>query len=631
MTSIEELEKLRELLAIEKAEELHQYNTFIKNASIQERVARGMCWYPLLIKETGYGLGDYPYIIAERTNHRDQPHLLQGGKTVSLFSNQPDVQGEVTGVVNYTEQNRIKVIFFTNELPDWVSDGKLGLNLQFDERSYREMEDALKRLVNARNNRWAELREVLLGYQEPEFEETEKVTIPALNDSQNEAVNAILSAKDVAVIHGPPGTGKTTTLVHAIAELSKTVKHILVCAPSNSAADLLTERLDEKGLLVVRIGNLSRIDETIVKHTIEGTMAKHPQVKDIKEYKQRADEFRRMANKYKRNFGKEERNQRKMLLQEARSLAKEAVAIEDYIIDDILSKAQVLTCTLVGSMNRYIENRSFDVVIIDEAAQALEPANWIPVLKADKVVLAGDPYQLPPTVKSAEAQRRGFNKTLLEKCVERMKQVSLLNVQYRMNRVIMGFSNQEFYDNKLIAHQSVKDEMLTVEKNQPLEFIDTAGCGFNESLNKETQSYNNPDEFNILKKHLFNLLEQFGGKNLPSVGIISPYREQVIYMKEEALKDEEFKKYTSININTIDSFQGQERDVIYISLVRSNDAGEIGFLSDYRRMNVAMTRAKKKLVVIGDSATLGGHKFYADFIEYCEKTNSYFSAWEWMV
>ena len=615
---------------MEKDEDFRQYTQFIKSNSIQQRKLKGMSWYPIEIKETGYGLGDYPFIIAERTNMRDVPHQFNGGKTVGVFTNHPEYPGEeVNGVVHFAEQNKIKIILYANELPDWLDLGKIGINLLFDENAYKEMDIALKKAVNAEKGRLAELRDILYGEKEARFDAIDtRITNDRLNSSQLDAVRKIVAAKDIAVIHGPPGTGKTTTLVAALKELIKEKKPVLLCAPSNTAADLLTEKIAVQGMKVVRIGNLSRIDESILEHTPEGILAKHPEMKRVKTIKKQVDEYRRMASKYKRKFGKDEREQRNLLLKEAKTLAREAIDIETSLVDAIIDGADAITCTLMGSMNKFIINKEFHTVIIDEAAQALEPSTWIPITKVQKVILSGDPFQLPPTVKSYEAQKAGLNITLIEKCIQRLPEVSLLTTQYRMHEDIMGFSNQYFYKGNLIAHNTVKTHFLEGVENGflPVEFIDTAGCSFDEKVNPETKSTFNPEEFKIIYKHL-EFLAQNKESNF-SVGIISPYREQVVYIEEQCKGLLGEFSHLQIDINTIDSFQGQERDVIYISLVRSNDKGEIGFLSDYRRMNVAMTRARKKLIMIGDSGTLGSHSFYNQLLEYVERNGSYRTAWE---
>jgi predicted DNA helicase len=367
--------------------------------------------------------------------------------------------------------------------------------------------------------------------------------------------------------------------------------------------------------------------------TLDNRMAAHASYKEIKKLKRQAAEYRDLAQKYKRSFGKAERDQRKALFAEARSLMKEVERTEDYIAADVLSKAQVITATLVGANHYTIKHLKFDTVVIDEAGQALEPACWIPVLKAQKVVMAGDHCQLPPVIKSMEAAAGGLRTTLMEKCVTHHPEaVVLLEEQYRMNNEIMGFSSQQFYEGRLQAHASVANRLL-FENDSPLLFIDTAGCGYEEA--QEGTSTYNPEEARFLLKHLDNLMQQVGvldeGKKPPSVAVISPYKHQVAILKELVEGTASLLPFAqAIQVNTIDSFQGQERDIVYISMTRSNSEGTIGFLSDIRRMNVAMTRARKKLVVIGDSATLAQDVFYADFIEYAQGHNAYVSAWEFM-
>lgn len=629
-----ELEQVLALLRQEWEEDLRQYNEKIKNLPLHERIQAGACWHPLMIIDQGFGIGDRAYVVVERNSNLDTSHRFRSGQSVSLFTTTDHVsQPDQSGIIHYVKKQRMKIILNSKDLPDWLNKGNIGVDLLFDERSYKEMEKAMTTLLEAKKSRTKELVNILYGRLEPEFETwTNPVKIDYLNTAQNNAVTKILSAKDVVVLHGPPGTGKTTTLVRAIAKLSQKEHNILVCAPSNAAVDLLTERLAEQGLNVVRIGNISRIDEEIISHTLDYQISKHPESKNIKKVKQEAAKHRREARRYKRNFGRREREERNEHYKEARELSAWANQLEDRIVDQILTGANVICSTLVGVTGRYIDEMKFKTVFIDEAAQALEPATWIPILKAKKVVLAGDPFQLPPTVKSIDAQRKGFGITLMEKSLTRLPEVHLLNVQYRMNQAIMGFSNTVFYDHKLIAADTVKDHTLALTngENLPLEFIDTAGCGFMEQMEEEHQSRYNPDEFKILREHLYQLLAATEEDKMPTIGIISPYRKQVEYIKEALEHDPDISEKIKVDVNTIDGFQGQERDVIYISMVRSNDSGTIGFLKDYRRMNVAMTRAKKKLVIVGDSGTLGSDKFYQQFLDYSDTVNGYRSAWEFM-
>jgi predicted DNA helicase len=404
---------------------------------------------------------------------------------------------------------------------------------------------------------------------------------------------------------------------------------ILVVAPSNAAVDLLSEKLSEAGLNVMRVGNPVRVSESLSALTLDGKMKEHPAYKDIKKLKIQANEYKNMAHKYKRNFGKAERDQRKALFDEAHKIMKEVDKTEQYILDDLSTKTQVVTATLVGSNHYSVNKYEYDTVVIDEAGQALEPACWIPILKAKKVILAGDHCQLPPTIKSQEAAKKGLEKTLLEKLVEKHPEaVVLLDTQYRMNEQIMAHSSKTFYGNSLKAHNSVALHRILPDLT-PLQFIDTAGCGFDEKL--EGTSSTNPEEAAFLVKRVEDLMENWQNNPSPSIAIISPYKQQIQILNEYVKASSILKPYlTNISVNTIDSFQGQERDAVFISMTRSNTDGEIGFVADTRRMNVAMTRARKLLVVVGDSATIGNFNYYSDFIQYAESIDAYKSAWEYL-
>ena len=629
-----QLEKSLELVKVEKEEDFNQHKTFIQSLSLDERVKQGYSWYPVMVTKVGYTYGERAFVILERNAERTEPHQFRSGKIANLFTNDTSVKNpERSGVVHFVEKNKMKIILNARDLPDWINLGMIGVDIMFDERTYLEMERALKTVMAARNNRLSELREVLLGEDRPRFSTQHSAAqLPALNESQNEAVNLISTAEDVAVIHGPPGTGKTTTLVEAVQLLVATESCVLVAAPSNTAVDLLTERLAEAGLQVARIGNLSRVDENLIRHTLEMQLLAHPESKNIKKMKKEAAEMRRKAGRYKRRFGQEERRERSNLYREAGELMGYANRLEQTLIESILDQAQVITCTLVGSANEVLGKRTFRTVVIDEAAQALEPATWIPIIRASRVVLTGDPCQLPPTVKSKEAERQGLNISLIERYLARQKVACLLRTQYRMHETIMGFSNRIFYENALQADGAVRDHRIPGEHNDPLVYIDTAGCGFQEKVEEKYQSRYNEEEALIIREHLLQLLAeqaQLPDEPMPSVAIISPYRQQTIFIKQMLAEGNEFTDLP-ISVNTIDGFQGQERDIVCISLVRSNDKGEIGFLKDTRRMNVAMTRARKQLIVIGDSATIGSDPFYFAFLEYCEQEGVYRTAWEYM-
>ncbi|MET0572075.1 MAG: AAA domain-containing protein [Pedobacter agri] len=632
----EYFKKLQELLITERDEDLQAYLKLTENTSAADRRLLGLTWYPIAIRNSEIGRGDYLTVELERTTHQDISHQFRFGSSVVLFSNHDAKEDRLEGTITHQTGNKMKISFRVDELPDWSRDGKLGVDLLFDNNSYDEMQNALKQASNlADHHSENKLISILTQGEKPSFQNEEKFFIPnKLNESQQQAVHKIVTANHLAIVHGPPGSGKTTTLVHAIKSLTKHYdQKILVVAPSNTAVDLLTEKLAAEGLNVIRIGNPARVSDRLLASTLEHKMADHPDMKSVKSLKKQANEFKNMAHKYKRSFGKAERDQRKALFDEAHKIGKEVEKTEQYIMDNLFSKAQVLTATLVGANHYTVRNLKYNTVVIDEAGQALEPACWIPILKAEKLVLAGDHFQLSPTIKSSEAGRNGLSKTLLEKSVSlHPESVVLLNEQYRMHESIMGYSSQVFYNSQLHAHHAVARHLVFAD-DEPLAFIDTAGCSFDEKL--DGTSTTNPDEAAFLVTHLSGLIQELESKetivDFPSIAIVSPYKQQVQILKMLVEENELLMAHQDkISVNTIDSFQGQERDIVYISLTRSNADGSIGFLADTRRMNVAMTRARKKLVVIGDSATLSKAKFYADFITYAEKLNAYHSAWEFI-
>lgn len=657
MSVSNQLNRTWELLKLERQADLEQYRQKILLVPLHRKTKEGKCWYPVTLKRDYIGTGERLIIEVERTNHLDQPHVFQSGKMVSVFSNAKGTPEKhyIGGVINYVKDNTMVITINGDDLPDWIDDTMLGIDLMFDEMAYREMEAAMKSIINAEDSRAAELRDTLLGSRVPvqnsrlqvqgskfpvqdlqttfNVEQTnlepKNLKSGTLNASQQSALQKVLEAEDVAIIHGPPGTGKTTTLVQAIVETVKIEKQVLVCAPSNAAVDLLVEKLSEKGLNVVRIGHPARVTEQSLSKTLDSRIALHDHFKELRALRKKMEQVRAQAFKFKRNFGYHERQERSLLKQEAKMLKADADVLEFYIINDILNTSDVIACTLVGSSHPVLRGKRYKTVFIDEAAQALEPACWIPILRSERVVLAGDHQQLPPTIKSIEAAREGLAKTLFEKCIERHPQAAaMLQTQYRMNEHIMQFSSDYFYQGGLIADESVRHH--TVGNLSPIDFIDTAGCGYTETQDQETLSRFNEEEASVLIRELEKLVLGIGVEQwVYSLGIITPYSAQVERMvklvdSSEALTA--IQRY--ITINTVDAFQGQERDVIAISFVRSNDKAEIGFLGDIRRTNVAITRAKKKLIMIGDSATLGTHPFYTALLEYVQQKDFYRSAWE---
>lgn len=628
--------QLTGLLNIERKEDRASWQELSKSSSIAQRRTGGLAWYPIAIRDTELGRGDYLTVEVERTTHLDAIHQFRSGAPAALFSNHDPDTDRIEGTINFVGGNRLRITLPTDELPEWTRSGKLGVELLFDDNSYTEMFNALKQAdALSEKSEEGRLIRVLTGLQNPAFGQPQPLqSANTLNPSQQAAVDRILSATDLAIVHGPPGTGKTTTLVHAIqALIRRDNQPVLVTAPSNAAVDLLSEKLSSLGLYVLRIGNPARVSDAQQSLTLDSRIALHPGAKEIKKLKKKANEFRDMAHKYKRSFGPAEREQRKALFDEARNRMKDVERIESGILNDLFDRAQVVTATLVGANHPTLRNRRFQTAVIDEAGQALEPAAWIPTLKTRTLVLAGDHCQLPPTIRSAEAARGGLNATLMEKNILLHPQaVTLLDEQYRMHEQIMRYSSRTFYEDRLRAHASVAGHRL-YEGDSPLTFIDTAGCGFEEQ--REDAGLTNPEEAAFLLRHTTRLVSELESRyppdSLPTIGIISPYRLQVQLLQELLKQSTTLQRYTQrITVNTIDSFQGQERDVIYIGMTRSNADSRIGFLAEIRRMNVAMTRARKKLVVIGDSATLAQTPFYAGFIEYAERHEAYVSAWEFL-
>lgn len=644
---LDELKRYEQLIQLERSEEIHLYRQMRLLQSIQERKKNGTTWYPVQLINEEIGLGEKLIIEVQRSAGSAENHSFQQGQTVSLFvqmQQQVNDKNVLNATVIWVREHTMRLSVGIDMLPEWLYEGKLGVDMLYNETTFKEMAFALERLMKTEQGRLRELCEVLLGYRAARFERSVVAPLyPNLNSMQQQAVQRVGESLDLAIVHGPPGTGKTTTLVQAICYTLQQEEQVLVATASNTAVDLLCEKLVSAGVHVLRLGHPARINENLIEQTLEGQMAMHTDYKRLQQFRKEAHQYRREAMKYKRHFGEEQRYERKQLLEQAKLLIDHAKMTERYIVEHLIERAQVICCTLVGAANMELKGRMFGTVFIDEASQAMLPATFIPILKAKRVVFAGDHCQLPPTVKSMEAVQKGLAVSLFERCIEQQKAATvMLEKQYRMNEQIMLFSSREFYGGLLQADVQVSKHVLGKQMEQTilgsaLDFIDTAGTGMEEALVANSMSICNTGEAKLLLDYLSLVYERLEVEQPQqvweyTVGVISPYKEQVNLLRK-MLKDYPLlvRYGTQISVNTVDGFQGQERDIIAMSLVRSNERSEIGFLKDLRRMNVALTRARKKLIIVGDSATLGGYAFYERFLEYVMSIEgAYKSAWEFM-
>lgn len=623
--------KILDAIEAERAEEERYFKHLQAKKTLKEKVESGILWYPVQVVKKYFTIGELIEVIVERSGKSLGSHKLKSGMGCEFFT--VNSQGERTalkGVISFIRKNKLGIIFGqqVGQLDDIDQRFKSGVELVYDERPYQVMRTAIKEVISSKEEHIKELRDGINKQYDfaPYLENNaiQPIEIPSLNTSQNEAILGCRKASRIAIIHGPPGTGKTTTLVALIKQVLQNEKRVLVCAPSNNAVDLLARQLDAAGVDTLRIGNVTRIGDSIAHLTLADKAANHEDWKHIKKVKIEANEARKQAGSFKRKFGYKERENRNLMYKESRELRKWARDLEDKLLDSIIHGAQVICSTLIGLSSSYIDGVTFDTVVIDEASQALEPECWNAMLKAKKVIFAGDHLQLPPTVKSREAQNLGLDLTLLDRMTSVIHSSYLLTTQYRMNEKILSFSNKMFYDQKLDSGSEVANWSLD---DHPLCFIDTSGCGFEEKKNPDTLSTYNEGELFVIREWFIQnksiLTEEI------SIGIISPYAAQVKLVREK-IEDEEIFRGLNIEANTVDGFQGQEKDLIIMSMVRSNETGEIGFVADERRLNVGMTRAKKKLVIIGDMTTLANNKLYNTLAEHIEEIGQYQSGWEYM-
>ena len=615
------IERQQLLLRMEYEYEKAEFRRQTETMGVARQVKRGLCWWPVSVGRNYYNSLNQLVLEVERTRDTDIEHSFEFGRPVVFFRQSAD--GQVSyypfqATVSYADDTRMVLVMpGMNAVLDVQGADAVGVQLFFDETSYRTMFEALSDVARARGNRLAELRDLLLGTQKPGFRQLYPVRLPWLNPTQEAAVNRVLCARDVAIVHGPPGTGKTTTLVEAIYETLHREPQVLVCAQSNTAVDWISERLVDRGLSVLRIGNPTRVDDKMLSFTYERRFESHPAYPELWAIRR---ELRALQSRARRP----DYAGREALRNRLSRLRDRATALEVQINADLFDSAHVIASTLVGANHRLLHGRRFGTLFIDEAAQALEAACWIAIRRADRVVLAGDHQQLPPTIKCPEAARSGLERTLMQRLAQtKPEAVSLLRVQYRMNEAIMQFSSRRFYNGMLQADPSVRHRGI-LDLDTPIDWIDTTGLDFKEQFVGDTFGRINRDEADLLIRHLEAYVARIGTVRIRDeridFGIISPYRAQVQYLRGRIRQSAVLRPIRDLlAANTVDGFQGQERDVIFISLVRANDQGQIGFLGDLRRMNVAITRARMKLVILGEAATLARHPFYADLLAYIRR------------
>lgn len=619
---VQALRQQRLLLEIEYNSEKEAFRRQTETTGLARKVKRGDAWHPLRFVRSYYNSLNQLSVEVVRTADTDIEYNFEFGRPVCFFRMGEAAEEKesiryfnFTGTVSYADGDRLVVTVPDNApIAELQATEGLGVQLFFDETSYRLMFEALDRVIGARDNRLAYLRDLFYSGAPAAELSFDPISFPWLNKAQQEAVNKVLRAKDVAIVHGPPGTGKTTTLVEAIYETLRRESQVLVCAQSNMAVDWISERLVDRGISVLRIGNPTKVNDKMLSFTYERRFEAHPDYPQLWSIRQAIRKLRQERKRHDNGWH-----------QKMDRLKSRAVELEVRINAQLFGEAKVIACTLTGSANRLLSGQKFGTLFIDEAAQALEAACWIAIRRASRVVFAGDHCQLPPTVKSLAALKGGLGTTLMERIVARKPSVvTLLTVQYRMNEQIMRFSSNWFYDGRVESAPEVKYRGI-LDYDNPITWIDTSDTDAKEEFVGESFGRINKVEAELTLDALKNYFTKIGRQRIADehidVGVISPYRAQVQLLRRMVRKDEFFKPYRKcVTVNTVDGFQGQERDIIVISLVRSNDDGQIGFLSDLRRMNVAITRARMKLIIVGSVQTMTRHAFYKELYDYVQES-----------
>jgi superfamily I DNA and/or RNA helicase len=593
-----------------------------------ERTGNSLVDLAITDEDTGLG-GRTILTLVKRNRTLALPWNRLGPGSPVVLSPLADPKGVAIRGVVVERSERFVQVALSGPSEDMAEVDAWRVDVSTDEIALQRQRAALKTLDRTERGRLFQLRETLLGVREPIFRQPKSPTAvdPSLNESQRRAIELALSAEDFALIQGPPGTGKTTTVAELVRLAVERGDKVLACAPSNLAVDNLLEKLLARGLRAVRIGHPARVLPELREHTLDLLVDSHPDVRLARKLVKDARKLFHQANRFTR--ARPEPGAKRDMRQEAKQLLYDARQIERAAVKHILDSSDVLCATATGLDPDVLEDRQFGLAVVDEACQSTEPVCWLPVMRAERIVLAGDHCQLPPTIVSTEAAKAGFGVSLFERLMERFgKAASLrLETQYRMHERIMRFSSREFYDDKLLAHTSVVEHRLcdlpsvaaSPLTELPVEFIDTAGASYDEQLEPDGESRMNPQEAALVVKRTQALLE--AGVQATEIAVIAPYAAQVRLLRS-------LLEVPGLEVDTIDGFQGREKEAVVISFVRSNTNGEVGFLAETRRTNVALTRARRKLIVIGDSATLASHPFYERMLKYFDEIGAYKSVWE---